>query len=242
MGKEKKMNIALIIAGGSGARMKQSIPKQFLSVFNKPVIIYTLEAFQKCKVIDVIVVVSIAGWETMIWAYAEQFGITKLKSIVDGGACGQESIYKGIQEIKKYYSDDDIVLIHDAIRPMISSEIIEDCICVVKEKGNAVTIVPCQEAMLETKNQESTISSYPRDQLKRTQTPQGFYLKDMLTMHKEAAERGITNSIATCTLAVELGRTVFFSKGSEKNVKLTTVDDLDIFKALLQEKKEDWIK
>lgn len=236
------MNVALIIAGGMGARMKQSIPKQFLSVFNKPVIIYTLEAFQRCGKIDAIVVVSIAGWETMIWAYAEQFGITKLKSIVVGGSCGQESIYHGICEIQKNYSCEDMVLVHDAIRPMVSGEIIEDCIRVAEQKGNAVAIVPCQEAMLETENQESTISSYPRERLKRTQTPQGFYLKDLLAMHKEAGKRGICNSVATCTLAVELGRTVFFSKGSEKNVKLTTVDDLDIFKALLQEKKEEWIK
>lgn len=236
------MNIALIIAGGTGERMGQNIPKQFLNVYDKPVIVYTMEAFQRCKKVDYIIVVSVEGWDNMIWAYAKQFGITKLKSIVCGGECGQESIYNGIIEIHKYFSEKDIVLVHDAIRPMVSDEIIEDCIRVVEEKGNAITVIPCQEAMLETRNEESTISSYPRNQLKRTQTPQGFYLKDMLSMHAEAKKKGITNSIATCTLAVELRYTLFFSKGSEKNLKLTTVDDLDIFKALLKQEKGDWLK
>ena len=231
------MNIALIIAGGAGVRMKQNIPKQFLSVFGKPIIMYTMESFQRCEDIDSIVVVSLSGWETKIWRYAEEYKITKLKSVVIGGVCGQESIYNGIVEIQKNYNDDDIVLIHDAIRPMISIEIIEDCINVVKKNGNAITVIPCQEAMLETQNQKSSFSSYPRNQLMRTQTPQGFYLKDIIALHNEAREKNITDSIATCTLAVELGRTLFFSKGSEKNLKITTMDDLDIFKALLQGEK-----
>ena len=233
------MNIALIIAGGAGERMKQNIPKQFLSILDKPIIVYTMEAFQRCEDIGGIVVVSLSGWETKIWKYAEEYKITKLKSVVTGGACGQESIYNGIVEIQKNYNNDDIVLVHDAIRPMISIEIIEDCINVVKKNGNAITVIPCQEAMLETQNQKSSFSSYPRNQLMRTQTPQGFYLKDLIALHNEAREKNIIDSIATCTLAVELGRTLFFSKGSEKNLKITTMDDLDIFKALLQGEQKD---
>lgn len=233
------MNIALIIAGGAGERMKQNIPKQFLDVFHKPVIVYTMEIFQGCEEIDAIIIVSLSGWETTIWKYAEKYRITKLRSVVPGGSCGQESIYNGIVEIQKYYNVDDIILIHDAIRPMVSKEIIKDCINVVKKDGNAITVIPCQEAMLETQNQQSSFSSYPREQLMRTQTPQGFYLKDIIALHTEARERNITDSVATCTLAAELGRTLFFSKGSEKNLKITTMDDLDIFKALLQvERKE----
>lgn len=232
------MNIALIIAGGAGERMKQNVPKQFLEVFHKPIIVYTMEVFQRCEAIDAIIIVGLSGWETTIWKYAEEYGITKLKNVVSGGGCGQESIYNGIVEIRKYYDDDDIVLVHDAIRPMVSREIIEDCINVVKKNGNAITVIPCQEAMLETQNQKSSFSSYPREQLMRTQTPQGFYLKDMIALHNEAGEKNITDSIATCTLAVELGRTLFFSKGSEKNLKITTIDDLDIFKSLLQAEKD----
>ena len=236
------MNYAIIIAGGSGARMNQDIPKQFINVFDKPIIIYTLEAFQKCKEIDGIIVVSIAGWDTMLFAYANQFGITKLKSVVNGGDCGQKSIFNGLTEARKFIGDEDIVLIHDAIRPMVSDEIICDCIEVTKKNGNAITVIPCQEAMLTTDDGEISFASFPRNQLKRTQAPQGFVLGELLGMHEEAKEKGITNSIASCTLAVELERPVFFSKGSEKNIKLTTPDDLDIFKALLKTERPAWIK
>ncbi len=236
------MNIALIIAGGSGNRMGQDIPKQFLNVRDKPVIVYTMERFQKCADIDVIAVVCIEGWETMLRAYANQFGIAKLSHIIKGGENGQSSIRNGLTELCKHYSKDDIVLVHDAIRPMVSDEIIKGCVKKTKECGSAITIVPCQEAMLETTDGETTNSSYPRDNLKRTQTPQGFYLGDLAEAHKRALEKGITNSVASCTLMVELGETIHFCKGSEKNIKLTTVDDIEIFKALLAAEKDNWLK
>ena len=142
------MNIALVIAGGSGQRMHQDIPKQFLNVYDKPVIIYTLEAFQKHPNIDSIVVVCLEGWHEILRAYCKQFGIDKLESIVSGGENGQESIRNGINEIKKIHKEEDIVLIHDAIRPMVSEEIISDCIRVCTQFGNAVSVIPCAEAML----------------------------------------------------------------------------------------------
>lgn len=236
------MNIALIIAGGSGQRMHQDIPKQFLNVFDKPVIIYTLEAFQQHPNIDAIAVVCISGWENVLSAYAKQFGIDKLKHIIPGGENGQGSIRNGVYELEKHYSDDDIVLIHDAIRPLVSQEIISDCIITTQRYGSAIVAIPCAEAMLETSNQVSSSSSYPRDQLKRTQTPQAFPIGKICDIHRKALERGITNSVASCTLMIEMGETIYFSAGSEKNIKLTTVDDIDIFKALLKAKRSDWIK
>ncbi len=121
-------NIALLIAGGSGNRMGQSIPKQFLTVNERPVIVYTLEIFQKHPEIDSIAVVCIKGWEFVLQAYINQFNITKVKHIIPGGKNGQESIRNGVYELEKYYSPNDIVLIHDAIRPMVSADIISDCI------------------------------------------------------------------------------------------------------------------
>ena len=114
------MNIALLIAGGKGVRMNQDIPKQFLNINDKPVIIYTLEAFQKHPEIDEIAVVCLEGWQEILWAYARQFNISKLKWVVDGGLCGQESILNGVFELEKHYEDNDIVLIHDGIRPNVS--------------------------------------------------------------------------------------------------------------------------
>lgn len=236
------MNIALIIAGGTGNRMGQDIPKQFLTVNEKPVIIYTLEAFQKHAEIDCIAVVCIDGWETVLQSYANQFNITKLKYIVPGGDCGQASIRNGIMELEKHFNHDDIVLIHDAIRPMISQEIISDCIVKTKQFGNAITCIPCAEAMIQTEDGFVSSGSYPRDKLKRTQTPQGFKLGDICNLHREALEKGITNSVASCTLMIELNKQIHFSVGSEKNIKLTTVEDLDIFKALLASKRDEWLK
>lgn len=235
-------NIALLIAGGSGNRMGQSIPKQFLTVNERPVIVYTLEAFQKHPEIDSIAVVCIDGWQAVLQAYANQFNITKLEHIIPGGKNGQDSIRNGVYELEKHFNSDDIVLIHDAIRPMVSADIISDCIRVTREKGNAITVIPCAEAMMQTEDGMVSVGSYPRDRLKKTQTPQGFKIGDICDLHRRALERGITNSVASCTLMIEMGEQVHFSIGSEKNIKLTTVEDIDIFKALLMAKRSDWLK
>ncbi len=227
------MNIAMIIAGGSGQRMGQDIPKQFLTVNDRPVIIYTLEAFERHPQIDAIAVVCIEGWEQVLWAYSKQFNISKLKYVIKGGRNGQESIRNGVFELEKHFSNDDLVIIHDAIRPMVSADIITDNIRVAQQYGNAVTVIPCAEAMLVTEDAIGSEESYPRDSLKRTQTPQAFHIGEICELHRKAIEAGITNSVASCTLMVEMGRRVYFSSGSEKNIKLTTVEDLEIFKALL---------
>lgn len=236
------MNIALIIAGGSGKRMHQDIPKQFLNVNDKPVIVYTLEAFQKHPQIDKIEVVCIDGWQQTLRAYCNQFSITKLDHIIPGGENGQDSIRNGVYDIAERYSPSDLVLVHDAIRPMVSAEIISGNIVTCNKYGNAITVIPCAEAMLETSDGTCSQQEIARDKLKRTQTPQTFHIGELASAHKEALEKGITNSIASCTLFIELGREVYFTPGSEKNVKLTTVEDIDIFKALLTVKKADWLK
>ena len=234
--------ICLLIAGGAGNRMHQDIPKQFITVNERPVIVYTLEVFEKHPEIDAIAVVCIEGWEQVLWAYAKQFNITKLKYVIPGGKNGQDSIRNGVMELEKHYDKSDLVLIHDAIRPMVSAEIISDNIRIAIEHGNAVTVIPCAEAMLETEDGAMSVGSYPRDRLKRTQTPQAFQIGQICDLHRRALKAGITNSVASCTLMIEMGEQVYFSTGSEKNIKLTTVDDIDIFKALLVAKRSDWLK
>ena len=235
-------NIGMIIAGGIGARMGQDIPKQFINVYDKPVIVYTMEAFQKHPDIDAIEIVCVDEWQGALKAYAKQFGIAKLENVVSGGKNGQDSIRNGLYDIaERYKSDDDIVLIHDAIRPMVSQEIITDNIKVCKENGNAITVVPCTAAMLKTYDAFSTTEQVPRDNLKITQTPQAFFVKDIVAAHKEALSKGITNSVASCTMYIELGRKLYMSRGSEKNLKLTTTEDIEIFKALLKAKKDEWL-
>lgn len=235
-------NIALIIAGGVGARMNQDIPKQFINVYDKPIIIYTLEAFQNHPNIDAIEVVCLDGWHDILRAYAKQFGINKLENIVSGGKTGQQSINNGIMDLITRYGKDDIVLIHDAIRPLVSAEIISDSIRVCREYGNAITVIPCTAAMLKTEDSLSSIEQIPRDNLKSTQTPQTFYLEDIVSAHMAAIEKGISDSVASCTLYVELGRKVYISVGSEKNIKITTNEDIDMFMALLHTRRPNWLR
>ncbi len=236
------MNVALLLAGGSGNRMHQDIPKQFITVNDRPVIVYTLEAFENHPEIDEIAVVCLEGWEHVLWVYAKQFNISKLKYVILGGANGQESIKNGIFELEKHFNPDDIVLIHDAIRPLVSAKVISDNIKVAKEFGNAITAIPCAEAMIESKDGRISCGVYPREELKRTQTPQAFHIGQLCDLHRRALKSGIVNSVASCTLMIEMGEKVFFSEGSEKNIKLTTLEDIDIFKALLEIKRSDWLK
>lgn len=236
-------NIALVIAGGVGARTHQDIPKQFISVKNKPVIIYTLEAFQRHPNINAIEVVCLDGWHDILKAYSKQFGITKLDNIVSGGKTGQDSIRNGLFDIHtRYHDDGDIVLIHDAIRPLVSAEIISDNIRVCRQFGNATTVIPCTSVMLSTENGEMSQNQIPRDNLKITQTPQAFFLNELLEAHSKAIKMDLLPSISSCALYIEINKPVFFSKGSEKNIKITTSEDIEIFDALLDSKKIEWIK
>ncbi|MDE5998937.1 MAG: 2-C-methyl-D-erythritol 4-phosphate cytidylyltransferase [Bacteroidaceae bacterium] len=238
------MNIALLIAGGSGNRMGQDIPKQFLHVDGCPIIIHTMQCFQRHPDVDAIAVVCLKGWETVLRAYANQFNITKLKWIFQGGASGMESIHNGIYGLKEQGCDDnDLVLIHDSVRPLLSQDIISSNIAICQAYGYAITGIQCREAILESEDGFTSRTSIPRDTLIRTQTPQTFRLGKILEVHEEAKRRGIVNSVASCTLIAEVGgREMHIVPGSEKNIKVTTVEDIEILKALMHTSKEEWMK
>lgn len=238
------MNIAVIIAGGSGNRMGQDIPKQFMHVDGCPIIIHTMQCFQCHPDIDAIAVVCLRGWDTVLQAYANQFSITKLKWIFPGGETGMESIHNGIYGLKEAgCANDDMVLIHDSVRPLLSQDIISSNIAICKAYGYAITGIQCREAILESEDGFSTSSSIPRDRLIRTQTPQTFKLGNIIKVHEEAKAKGITNSVASCTLIAEVGgREMHIVPGSEKNIKVTTVEDLEILKALMHTSKDGWLK
>ena len=227
------MNVALLTAAGSGTRMQLNIPKQFLHVDDKPVIIYTMEAFQNHPSIDAIIVVTIDSWSDVLWAYAKQFGITKLKWVVPGGDSGQESIRKGLEVLKKELTDEDVVLVHDGNRPLVSSQIISDSLATFSRYGCAVAAIPCTEVVFESDDGLTSMVSTERERLLRTQTPHTYRLGDLYGAHLEAERRGLNNTAASCMLMKELGRMTYFSKGSEENLKITTPEDLKIFKALL---------
>ncbi|MEY8513763.1 IspD/TarI family cytidylyltransferase [Lactococcus taiwanensis] len=227
------MKLAVLTAGGVGSRTKQEIPKQFIHVDDKPLIIYALEAFQKHPEIDVIGIACLEGWQDVLAAYARQYNITKLKHIVPAGKNGQESIYNVLKEFEKNYSPSDMVLIHDGVRPMVSQEMISDCIVTAEKYGNAIASVPTVEAVMYSKDGLESEEYYDRTKLQRTQTPHAWLMEDILDMHRTALSKGINDTVASCTMAVDLGKKVYFSLGSEKNLKVTSLEDFEIFKALL---------
>lgn len=238
------MNVAIIIAGGSGHRMGQDIPKQFINVYDKPVLVYTLESFQQHPKIDAIELVCIDGWHDVAWAYAKQFNINKLQWIVSGGESSQESIRNGVYHLEEICSSDDIVIIHDGIRPLVEPSVLSDVISKCEQYGNAVTSMPYNEQIFVADDDISTVKYIPRETIRRVSTPQAYRFDKLDWAYHEAYKReiGIYGSSYTNTMMVELGERLYFAAGSDKNIKLTTKDDLEIFKSYLKREQDKWLK
>lgn len=248
-------NIAMIIAGGVGARLSAQMPKQYIKVLGKPILAYTMEAFQTLDSIDAITIVCQPEFEQQIWDMAKEYGITKLAHIFHGGAVGQESIRNGVFGLEDYYDKDDLILIHDAIRPLVDHEVLTRCINTARKRGNAIVSIPCVTTMLQKVREESEEDKnaaktegflgvseevYPRDYIIETQTPQAFKLGTLGTCHRMALELGITNETASCALMTRLGIDVYMSLGSEKNIKITVPEDIDLMEALLKSGQGTW--
>lgn len=241
------MNIALLTAAGSGTRMGQDIPKQFMTIDECPVIIYTMKAFQQCQKIDAIAVICLKGWEVVLKAYANQFGITKLKYIFPGGDSNFHSIRNGLIGLKENgVSMDDIVLIHDGVRPLVSDDIISHNIETCIKFGYAVTGQFCKEVIMEYDDVEKHLKylSIPREKLVRTQTPHTYKLGFIIAAQDEAIKKGVLDTVASCQLVAQIGiESQHLVLGTEKNgLKLTNVEDIEIFKALKQVSNTDWLK
>lgn len=184
------------------------------------------------------------GWSAVLEAYAKQFNITKLKRIITGGATGQESIYNGLKAIKEDNEEtkDIVVVIHDGNRPMLPQDVITDNLVKQKLFGSAVTVIPTTEVVFVSKDGVESNAALNREELWRTQTPHSYRFDELWTVHNQAIKDGVTNMAASCSLMQKYGYTTYFSKGSEKNIKITTVEDIEIFKALLSAKNDEWIK
>lgn len=238
------MNIVLLTAGGVGNRMGQDIPKQFMSIDNKPVIIYTLESFQKIADVDAIAIICLKGWDVILQAYANQYNITKLKWIFEGSDSNQHSIRNGVIGLYEAgCKEDDIVLVHDGVRPLVSERIIRENIETAKKYGYAVTGLQCKEVILRLENGCVHGIDMKRENLIRTQTPHTYPLGKLLEVHKKADERGI-DTAASCELFAQLGvEDQRWVRGSEKNgLKLTNLEDIELFKSLLHTPEETWTK
>ena len=232
------MNIALILAGGTDPRFQMNLPKQFVNVYNRPIIVYTLEAFQKHNDIDAIMVACLDGWQEMVKAYAKQFNITKLKWVIPGGHDGQASARNGILALKDECRNDDIIIVHDSIRPFVSQEIITDSIRVCRQQGMGVAAVRTMDTVMRTPDGKIGTESISRYAIVRIQTPQAYRVDCLLDIHNKAIEAGIVGEVDTNSVASRLGETIYFSKGSDLNLKINTVEDVEMFKALYKMQKE----
>lgn len=234
----------MIMASGKGHRMGQNIPKQFINVKDKPIIVYTLEQFQKHPQIDKILVVCLEGWERALKAYADQFNLTKLEWIVTGSDERQKSILNGLDKLKEEASLDDLIVLHDGVRPMVSLDIISDLVVKAHKYGNAVSSLPIVNQVVIKDDDFTTSESIPRDKLRIVTTPQAYKLGDILNTYEKAYSdgRAMSGNHSINTLMHEYGEKLFFAKGSELNIKLTSTEDIYWFKAMLEAEKCEWLK
>lgn len=226
------MNTALILAGGVDGRFSMDIPKQFVNVNNRPIIVYTMEIFQNHPDIDEIIVTCLDGWQEMVRVYAKQFNISKLKTILPGGRNAQESTYHGLKYLKEYMGKGDIVVIHDAIRPMVPRELITDSIRVCRKKGMGVAATFVMDAIIHSDNGVDGDKYINRDELKKVQTPQAFDFEWLWKIHNRAIEEGCLGSWDNSSLLTKMGEKIYFSKGSDLNLKINTTEDVEMFRAL----------
>lgn len=231
------MNIAIIIAGGVGSRFGADIPKQFVEVNHKPIMAYTLETFEQSMEIDAIIVVCVASWEDYIDRLRNKFGITKLVSIITGGNSRFESIKKGIDESNKFSTiANDILIIHDAVRPCVTSDQISSSIYITRENGAALAVAPCFDTMFISEDGNMINGVYPREKLFRGQTPESMRLSIANMFYNKALEDN--NHIDSPTnLLMYYEQPVGKSLGSSNNLKITTQEDIMLFKTILSNRR-----
>lgn len=234
------MNIGVIFAGGVGSRMhSKERPKQFLEIYNKPIIVHTIEHFEKNENIDAVVVVCVESWIEYFKQLIYKFRLEKVRKIVPGGNTGQLSIYNGICAAKEVSdSEDSIVLIHDGVRPLISTQLLTCNIEDVKRFGSSITSGIVKETIVEI-DDESTIKLVPdREHSRVAKAPQCFYLKEIMKAHEQALQDGITDFIDSCTMMKHYGYALHMTDGPYENIKITTPDDFYTMRAILQAKED----
>lgn len=238
------MNIAVIFAGGVGSRMhSKERPKQFLEMYNKPIIIHTLEYFENHPLIDVIVVVCIESWISYLDDLLYKFRIEKVKKVVPGGETGQLSIYNGLKAAKEIsLNEKSIVLIHDGVRPLINEQLITDNIESVKKFGSAITTAKVKETILVVTEEDSSIDYIPsRKNSRVAKAPQSFWLDDILTAHEKSLAEGDNNCIDSCTMMQKYGFKMHLIDGPSQNIKITTPEDFYTMRAILEAKENEQI-
>ena len=236
------MNIAIVFAGGTGQRMNSKTkPKQFLELHSKPIIIYTLENFEKHELIDGIIVVCVKDWIEYCQELVNNFHITKVKAIIQGGETGLLSRYEGVKKAAELYPDDTICLMHDGVRPLIDHDVISQNIESVQKNGSAITVAPAIETIAIKENDGKVGKIVDRSKCQLAKAPQSFHLGALLKAHKDAVESGTNDCIDTAFLMQQYGMDLYTVEGSPENIKITTPTDFYVFRALMDIKENSQI-
>lgn len=239
------VNIAVILAGGVGSRVGADVPKQFIEIYGKPILAYTVGKFQNHPEIDAVEIVCIRSYLDYMENMKEKYGLDKVKWVTEGGDTFQESVMNGINNLKGKVSDDDVVLVHFGASPFVEADIISDAIRVCKEKGNAISTTPFYVLSGIKDDEEKSSKWIDRDTIACMSSPHAFKFSFVYDLYKEAVETGAIDEVEphTTTLMYHMGKTVYFSHGSQMNIKITTKEDLDMFEAyvLLKQKRNELI-
>lgn len=235
------MNIAIIFAGGSGVRMGAGVPKQFLEVNGKPILIHTMQLFQYHKEIDKIYLSVLKDYISYAQMLINEYHLSKVVKIIPGGETAQESIYNALKAAEEENDGRDIVLLHDGVRPFVSYDVISRNIESAKKYGNGITCTPCYETVLISKDGKLVNQVPYRKETFSAQAPQCFRLEEIIEVHDRirASENGYENMVDACTMISSLGIEAHMVEGNRGNIKVTTPEDVYMFRALLQYKENE---
>lgn len=227
------MNVVLMLAGGVGKRMGADIPKQFIKIQGKPIIVYTLELLEQNVNIDAVAIACVHGYEELLKKLLQEYNIGKVKWICEGGPTFSLSVYAGLKHLRNALAPEDLLMIHMSVAPFIGDEILDDAIRVAKEKGNSISENPCYLCMGTHDTDEYSTKSVLRETITGLNTPQTFHFGELLGLYDRAAEEGILETLEPHTTSIYYyyEKPLYFSKGSQLNIKITNQDDLDLFEA-----------
>lgn len=231
-------NYVILLAGGVGSRMGADIPKQFLEVKGKPIIVYSLENFQRNPQIDKIVVVCKSDWIEHLRKLVDEYELSKVSWIIEGGETGHDSIRNGVFFLKDKVDPNDFIIVHDAVRPVLPQKAINELLKVAHENGNASSSIACHPPIVYTEDFKSGISDIDREHVMLTASPQAFLYSTALRCYEQAESEDKHNFTFTSSLFIHYGERVYFAKGTTCNIKITQKEDLALFEALLSVPEE----
>ena len=235
-------NIAVIFAGGIGRRMNQkALPKQFMKLHGKEIIIHTLEHFQNHEEIDGIVIACVEGWIPFLKKLLKIYDITKVFDVVPGGKTGQESIYHGVKRAFEIYGEEANVLIHDGVRPLINTETITKCIESINKYGTGITTAPVTETIIRVNSEQHIEDVIDRSDCLFARAPQGFRIKEILEAHEAAIAENKLDFIDSATLMQWKGHELSVIEGPVENIKITTPMDFFTFRAMVEAKENAYL-